>query len=361
MKLIAQIQLKPTPEQAAALKATLTAANAACDFVSSLAWEHQEFGQFKLHKLAYYAAREKFGLSAQVTVRCIAKVADSYKLDKKTQRTFKPSGAISYDAHILTFKPQAGTVSIWTMAGRQTIPYVAGEGQHAMLEAQRGESNLALIKGKFYLLACCEVSEAEPMPVKDVLGIDCGIVELATDSSGKSYSGAQTKAVRRRYKRIRGLLQKRGTKSAKRHLRKLSKKQANFTKNENHCISKKIVKTATAEHKALALENLKGIRERGNGFNREMRWQMGNWAFAQLQSFITYKAQLAGVPVHFVEARNTSRTCSACGHCEKANRKSQAQFLCKCCGCQLNADYNAALNIAARAPVNVPNVPTQKS
>ncbi|TMC94851.1 MAG: transposase [Chloroflexi bacterium] len=71
--------------------------------------------------------------------------------------------------------------------------------------------------------------------------------------------------------------------------------------------------------------------------------------------FITYKAAWASVPVRFVDPRNTSKTCSQCGHCDKANRQSQASFLCKQCGFCLNADYNAAINIS-RAAVKQPMV-----
>ncbi|MFV9506037.1 MAG: zinc ribbon domain-containing protein [Oscillochloridaceae bacterium umkhey_bin13] len=60
-------------------------------------------------------------------------------------------------------------------------------------------------------------------------------------------------------------------------------------------------------------------------------------------------AQRAGVPVMAVEPRHTSRTCSACGHCAKANRCSQAVFCCVVCGNQAPADVNAALNIRDRA------------
>jgi putative transposase len=358
MKLIAQLQLKPTPEQKRALLATMERANEACNYISQVAWETQTFGQFKLHHKTYNAAKERFGLSAQVVVRCIAKVVDAYKLDKKTQRTFKPHGAISYDDRILTYKLDKSEVSIWLLGEkRAVIPFVCGERQQQLLATRQGESDLALVKGKWFLLATCNVEELEPSDTNDgTLGVDMGIVELATDSNGTSYSGAQTKAVRRRYKRIRGLLQKRGTKSAKRHLKKLSRKQANFVRSENHRISKQIVKTAKVERKALALENLKGIKERSNSFSREMRWQMGNWAFNQLQGFISYKAQRDGVPVTYVEAAYTSRTCSACGYCDKANRKSQAHFSCIQCGFELNADFNAAINIGTRALVNAPIV-----
>nr|MBA3243256.1 transposase [Acidobacteriota bacterium] len=89
MKLIAQVKLQPTKRQKSALYSTLHEANIACNAVSEIAWEAQTFGQYNLHKIAYAKMRERFLLSAQVVVRCIAKVADAYKLDKKSKREFK--------------------------------------------------------------------------------------------------------------------------------------------------------------------------------------------------------------------------------------------------------------------------------
>lgn len=80
------------------------------------------------------------------------------------------------------------------------------------------------------------------------------------------------------------------------------------------------------------------------------RYEQHSWAFYQLRHFLIYKAARADAPVHLVDPRNTSRTCSACGHCEKANRKSQASFLCQRCGFAVNADYNAAINISKQEP-----------
>ena len=106
MKLIAQVKLLPTPEQAGALRHTLEQANAACRFVSDTAWETKTFRQYDLHHKCYQSVREQFGLSAQVTVRAIAKVADAYKLDRKTKRTFNTTGSIAYDDRILSWRLQ---------------------------------------------------------------------------------------------------------------------------------------------------------------------------------------------------------------------------------------------------------------
>lgn len=97
VKLVVNLKLKPTPEQHAVLLQTLERANAAANAASAVAWETQTFGQFTLHKLTYSALRADFGLSAQMAVRCIAKVADAYKADRKRQRTFRPQGGIALE------------------------------------------------------------------------------------------------------------------------------------------------------------------------------------------------------------------------------------------------------------------------
>src|ERR687886_1314952 len=112
MKLTVQLKLLPTPEQAAVLRRTLETANAACDYISQVAFSTQTFRQFAIHKLTYQAARETFHLAAQLTVRCIAKVADAYKLDRKIQRTFRPTAAVSFDDRILSWNLKGFEVSI---------------------------------------------------------------------------------------------------------------------------------------------------------------------------------------------------------------------------------------------------------
>ena len=137
MKLIAQLKLQPSPEQAVLLKQTLEAANAACNYICGVAWSTRTFGTFALQKLCYQDIRETFGLSAQMTVRAFAKVGDAYKLDKQTQRTFLPLAAIAYDDRILSFALPDSSISIWTLDGRQTIPFVCGERQRAMLRMRQ--------------------------------------------------------------------------------------------------------------------------------------------------------------------------------------------------------------------------------
>lgn len=349
MKLVAQLRLNPTPEQHAALLATLAEANTACDLISGIAWQAREFRRIPLQKLSYHQVKDSLQLGAQVLIRCIAKVADAYTLDRTVQRTFRPHGSIAFDDRNLSWYTDKQAVSIWTVEGRQHIAYSLGEHQRKLLPYRKGESDLVYHRGAFYLLSVCDVPEPDEQQMDGVLGVDLGIVNVATDSDGEPHSGEQVDRKRQWYARRRAALQAVGTKSAKRRLRQLSGRQRRFQKDTNHRISKRLVAKAERTKRAIALEELTHIRQRTRARGPEQRARHSNWAFSQLRQFISYKARQVGVPVIAVDPRNTSRTCSVCGHCEKANRRSQAAFCCVVCGHQAPADVNAAINISHRA------------
>jgi len=296
MKLTAKIKLNPTDEQHQLLHETLQTANAACNYISDVAWEQKVFNTYKLHHLCYYDVRERFGLTAQVAVRALGKVADGYKLDKKQKRQFKEHGAFPFDSRILKYRLDTQQVSIWTVDGRKTIPFQAGNRQLELLHHQKGESDLAFVRGEFYLFATCEIDEPTEDDVADCMGVDLGIANIATTDDGERSSGTHTSKVRHRNRALRQKLQKRGTKSARRRLKKLSGKEARFANDVNHCISKAIVEKAK---------------------------------------------------------RYTSQTCSSCGHVSKSNRQSQSVFLCTSCGYSAHADVNGAANIGVRGTAAV--------
>ena len=150
MKLTLKIKLLPSDAQAIALKETIVEANACCGAISDIAWDEKVFQQFGLHKRVYYPMKESFNLTSQMLIRSIAKVADSYKIDKKTKRTFRLLGGISYDNRILTYKPN-DIVSIWTIGGREKIPFVCHNRNY--LPYIQGEADLVFKKDKFYLFS----------------------------------------------------------------------------------------------------------------------------------------------------------------------------------------------------------------
>ena len=354
MKLTIKAKLLTIPDQHLSLKKTMEAFNNACNYISQKAFQFKIFNQVKLHYLIYYEARKQFPeLSSQFIVRAIAKVSDSYIAEKKTLHKFKKYSAVVYDQRLLSFK-RLSIASINSVNGRLKIPFVIGQYKSLEGKSIKGQADLTFENNKFFLNIVIEFPNGTPFDPKGFLGIDKGIVNIAVDSDGNTFSGKQIDKVRERLTKIKSALQKRGSKSAKRHLKKMGKKQSRFQKDVNHCISKKIVSIAKGTERAVVLEDLTGIRSRQN-VRRADRQRFGNWAFNQLDRFIEYKAKIAGVPIICIDPRNTSRTCSVCGFVSKSNRKSQSIFSCKSCGITLDADFNGAANIASKG--NLINLP----
>ena len=348
------VKLDPSPEQYKMLCETMKRFNEACNDIAETVFAMHTANKLEVHKTVYYPIREWFNLPSQLAIRAISKVCEAYKRDKSIKPEFRLDGAIVYDQRILSWK-KLEAVSLATLQGRQVVPIRFGEYQKARLDRIRGQADLMLVKGIFYLCAVVEVSEESPYDPKGVLGVDLGIKNLAVDSDGEVHSGEQTTNTREQLDSLKARLQSKGTKSAKRHLKKLSGRMARFSKDVNHCISKQIVAKAKGTLRSIALEDLQSIRNRVT-VRKAQRRSLHTWNFGLLRMFVDYKAKIAGVPVVFVDPRNTSRTCPSCGHVSKANRPTRDNFRCESCGFAGAADYIAAMNIAFRAGVNQPIV-----
>jgi IS605 OrfB family transposase len=342
----------PTEEQHQILKETLIRFNEACHYISQIAFEHQTHSQVKVHKLCYYDVREKFGLSSQMAVRAIGKVVESYRADQKPG-SFNLLSAIVYDQRNMSVR--IDHVSLATLAGRMKIPLiVSGYHQGIMKQGRvKGQADLVLVDHVFYLLLVVDLPEPPLGEPVDFPGVDLGVKNIATDSDGKNYSASHLNSLRYRNFKLRQRLQKKGTKSAKRLLKKRRRKEHRFATDVNHQISRRIVERAKGTGRGIAMEDLTGIRERAT-VGKSQRRSHHSWAFNQLRQFVTYKALLAGVKLVLVDPRYTSQGCSRCGHVSKKNRPTRDDFKCIQCGFPAPADYNAALNIRSRAAVNQP-------
>lgn len=347
------LKLATTPEQHQTLLETMERFNKACNYISQLAFERYTASQVKLQHLAYRYLREHYGLSAQMAVRCVGKVVQPYRRDKSRLHTFKPHSAMVYDNRILSWKG-LDKVSILTLQGRQIIPIRIGAYQEARLNRIVKQCDLLLRNGIFYLAVTVDAPEATPDDPIGALGVDLGVIHLAVDSDGEFYSGEQVDKVRERTDNLKAKLQSKGTKSAKRHLKKVSERESRFRRNINHIISKRLVSKAKDTHRQIALEDLKGIGD--STVRKAERRRHKSWAFNQLRQFITYKAKIAGILVKLVDPKYTSQTCPRCGFVSKANRKSQLLFTCQLCGFASNADLVGATNISRKALVNKPIV-----
>lgn len=361
MKIALQTRLLPDMMASAQLMATVERFNEACNWLAGVAFDRKITRTFDLHHVAYRDLREKFGLPSDMACRCLARVTDAYKRDRNKQPQFRKHAAVPYSMGKNVGFKGIDRVSISTLDGRVIVPFVMGKYQSDRFALKKGQSDLVLRKdGKWFLVVSVDIPDGTPIQPSGFIGVDMGVVNIAVDSDGNVHSSQAVEAKRiasLSRRRAIGMKTRDATRKARRACHKaitrMGQRESRYRRDVNHQISKWIVANAKDTGRGIAIEDLKGIRDR-NQFRRSQLARIGSWAFAQLRSFITYKARLAGVFVVAVDPRNTSRTCSVCGHCEKANRKSQSEFQCVSCGFSEHADLNAARNIRARAAVNPP-------
>jgi putative transposase len=342
-------KLNPTPEQRAELDATLAAFADACNHLADVARSIHSTNKVKVQQAAYRATRERFGLSANLTIRAIARACAALKVPEKAHSTFAPT-SIDYDQRIFSFREWDWTFSLTLLHSRQRIETLLGDRQRTLLKGRKPTSATLVRRrdGVYFLHVQLTDAAPEPIEATDVIGVDLGVVNLAVTDEGRTFSGDGVESVRRKYHRIRKTCQRTGTKSAKRKLRRVRMKESRYRANENHIISKRLIEHARGTGKAIAIEDLEGIVDRMTAKKAD-RSRLKGWAFYQLRQFVIYKAIREGIPVIPVDPRNTSRTCSSCGHCAKRNRVSRDEFACSHCGFTCCADLNAAKNIRLRA------------
>lgn len=352
-------KLKVMPEQSSKIDATLKAFADACN------WVHAQVpltmrNQLKMQSLVYLQVRALFGLSANLAIQAIRRVADARKANRAY--AFRPT-SVRYDARIFSFREKDWTVSLTLLDSRERFGMAIGNYQLGLLKGQSPTSAVLAKRkdGTYYIQIVLEREAPEPPPPGDVLGVDLGRTDIAVTSTGEAFSGKTITAVRDRHSKLRQSLQQKAAKgtrvslgprqsrglwrSCRRLLQRLSGRESRFQRHTNHVISKKLVTQARANSWAIALEDLTGIRERTNSQprNKTERRRSNSWAFYQLRQFIAYKALGAGVGLTLVNPAYTSKTCHCCHRIGDRQGKS---FQCTDgCGWHGDADLNGAMNI----------------
>jgi transposase len=310
------LQLNPTHEQTTLLRQTLDQHTACFNTVATHGFTSQCSNGVQLHKDTYYPLRSQFpDLPAQLV--CAArvkateavksaltwkvkkekeypkKVAKAKKMGWKTP-VFKPVKApqsaicpIRYDARSYWVKWNTTTCSLATVDGRVEVPFTVPVHLVQYVGYKTCSADLMYRKGRFTLHVVVFIPQPDLPSTDDVIGIDLGLNRPAVTSEHVFLGERRWKEQERRIFRLKRKLAAKGTKSAKRHLKKLFGKL---------------------------------FRQRRD-------------------------AATCGIRVGKVDPRYTSQTCSRCGFQHRSNRRSQSLFHCRSCGYQLNADLNAAYNI----------------
>ena len=155
------LKLEPSLEQYRALLETMEAFNRACQYVADVAYERRLANKIALQRLVYGELRQRFGLSSQMAIRAISKAVEAYKPDKRVQCRFDLHGAMVYDERVMSFKGLtqvnrvracANVVSLLTLWGRVLVPLRFGAYQAARMDRIKGQADLILRDGVFYLI-----------------------------------------------------------------------------------------------------------------------------------------------------------------------------------------------------------------
>ena len=335
----------------------------ACHQIYEVAKREKCWNTTKLHHKVYKPVREATGLKANHVCQAIRRVIGNAASVKQVHK-FRPT-SINLDVRTFQYIEDLQTVGITLMCGRVKFKLSIGNYQLALLKGQAPTAaTLNKTKRGDYYINVCVKGPTNPTGQRlKVVGVDLGRRDIATTSTGKSWSGKQIPSIRDRYSFVRANVQSKRTRSSRRLLRRLSGREQRFQKWLNHNISKQLVQEGKQIGADLAFEDLTNIRESLNKKPRSKteRRRTNNWAFYQLRLFVGYKANIAGVKVVFVPAAYTSQTCSRCGHIHPVKGKSYRNgkvFKCGHCGFEHDADINAANNIAALGKsVSLPESP----
>src|SRR6266702_1858280 len=370
------LNLRPTREQAALMQRTLHEHTACFNEVVHLGFATQCSNGVELHKQTYYDLRAQYpDLPAQLVCAARVKATETVKsaltwakkheaaYPKRVEKArkkgkeppvFKPVTCprvalcpIRYDQRSSWVKWQTLTVSLATVAGRVELSFTVPEYAQQYVGHKVCSADLCYRNARYFLHLVVSIPSPIVPHTDDSIGVDLGVNRPAVTSKRQFLGERRWKEQERRIFRTRRKLQKKGTKSAKRHLKKLSGKLFRQRRDHDHVLSTRIVQQAPAGS-TIVLENLTRIRETsqiGRSKKHDTKRRLHSWSFAQFHTFLSYKAQERGIQVVKVDPRHTSQRCSRCGYQARNNRRSQSLFHCRSRGYQLNADLNAAQNI----------------
>lgn len=346
-------------ERTADLVQTVSTFNQACQRVLDWGQQNKQYNKTRLHRATYREIRKEFPLLPSALVQTARDQASEmmHKDKFKHKISKKPLSAIRYDKRTLNIFLESGYCSISTVFGRMKYHFNLPEYYHQYTNWIMQNAQLIIRKNTCFLNV--QVKEEAPSfnGGDRRLGIDLGINNIAVCSDNTFINSKHLKNVKGKYQHLKAELQSKGTRSARRKLKKMSGRERRFVKDLNHCVAKEIV---AKPFDVLVFEELTAIR--GPKKSKKFNHKLGNWSFNQLRRFVKYKAEAVGKKVQIINPYLTSQTCSKCGHVSRSNRKGR-QFRCVKCGFSLDADLNASRNIATfsrrvsgRLHVSQPNV-----
>lgn len=330
--------------------------------VTDVGWKQQPFKVYnkrKLHDMTYYDVKEATDLRSQHiedardrASEAIKGCVDRMKKHKKTSKPVFTSNFLDLGGRTLTVWFDKEECSFSTIGKRIKCKMtITDKSYHDILRDGDWKYTDSVLKRHeyekgepFYLHLGLkkDVVDIFEKPMPKIMGIDLGIINLAVTSTGKFFSGSKINHIHRQFEKLRGSIQRKGTRSAHILMKRMKGRENRCVGQEIHIISNEIVEEAISYNvDIIAFEDLTDIRDNmpnGKSFH--------SWAFRKLYEFVFYKAREKGIDVRQFNPKYTSQKCSRCGFTHPNNRnKKLRQFKCLKCNYEVNDDYNASKNI----------------
>ena len=190
-------------------------------------------------------------------------------------------------------------------------------------------------------------------PSAPVVGVDVGIANFVTTSTGKHYGTFHGKLrerqkrdreKRRRKAKLRKCLEKKGVKKLPSTSSKSGQRLARHVRQEinravNQCFTAHPDAQFAYEHLSVATMKFKA---------RAMNAYLYASNLAHIPKQLAWNAAKRGRAATRVKSAYTSQACNVCYYVDRANRPNQQTFCCVVCGYSTHADLNAAINIEHR-------------
>lgn len=347
-----KLRIQASTEQVRILNETIQAFTGSFNRVCAVGYKKRRVNGVELHHATYKQERGSTDLPSQLVCSARMKATEALKsvraLKKKGRKVSLSQSTgcpVRYDTRSATIKLSEGRASLASISGRQHVTFTVPLYHAGRIDWKVCSADLRMDrKGRLWIHVSVEKDMPKPEPTGDVMGVDLGVRRPAVTSKNQFLGQRRWREIEERNFRLKRTLQAKGTKSAKRHLKKLAGRVNRFRHDCDHVLSKQIV-ASVAEGATIAMEDLTDIRTRVKARWKQRR-RLHSWSFARLKAFVSYKAELARVYVVTVDPRYTSQKCSRCGKRDRRSRKSQSEFRCTSCGFTINADLNAARNVS---------------
>ena len=350
------IKLKADERQIEHWRELLSQAAQAYDLCSRITSEKKlPYSRVAIHNECYDILRKNFPtLTSQQVIRVQCEVCSAYKARKANRHKgdipTKHGLSMGLDKRLYS-NLNAESVSLTgaDKGKRERYEFVRYARLDEMFRSYPAKDPTVFIRGgELYLAVPFEVQE-KPRVGDKAVGVDLGMRRLFVTSEGNAFSDKEHLKRRRRVRYLKRMLQSKGTRSAKRHAIRLRRRERNMSKDMVNRAVNALIGSTSAD--ILVLEDLSKIKQKTSKRKDGSVRTAHNRSFSQVPLYhfkerLSQKAALLGKQVQTVSPTYTSQTDSRTG--KRDGERHGCRYTCSD-GKVLDADWNAAVNIALRA------------